>query len=444
MSTAKDCKLARTPWMRAALVASAAIAASGCSTMSGLRSIGTERPSFLTYWIRGKQGSPAPGTDRYAQNMRAARSREALDAEGGERTALANRESDEGPDGPRSASNDSDAESVEAGKRPAGSNGPAQDRSIRVTLGPLEPLRTSPAGVPPADQLASTAPSHSWQAGADRQGSRVTDEPPGKSDSARNTHDARPAHGDSLVRADTGVAILAQAEAKLAALATYQVKLRRVERVGADLLPQEEVLVSVRRDPRAVRLEWEDGPSKGREVIYSTEIDPRTLFVHMAASAFSLPAMKIAVDSPLVTKNSRHSITEAGFETILANLRAAVKDSAGRQPSLGELSYRGLETPPGFDKPCHKYERRTRAGDSWTVFLDPQSLLPCYVVAEDSAGRLLERNIYRELLANPGQLASADAFQPDKRWGESQGVLSRLARAAGGSLLPGASHPTTR
>ena len=64
--------------------------------------------------------------------------------------------------------------------------------------------------------------------------------------------------------------------------------------MGGQLQPQEELSLSVRTEPKAVRLEWADGPNKGREVIYSSALDPRMLFVHMANSAIPLPSMKIA------------------------------------------------------------------------------------------------------------------------------------------------------
>ena len=63
------------------------------------------------------------------------------------------------------------------------------------------------------------------------------------------------------------------ARARLDALSSYQVELNRQERVGKTLLEPEDVLLSIRRSPKAVRLEWVDGPQKGREVIYG---GPRT------------------------------------------------------------------------------------------------------------------------------------------------------------------------
>jgi hypothetical protein len=225
---------------------------------------------------------------------------------------------------------------------------------------------------------------------------------------------------------------------------TYKVKVSRLERVNGQLQPEEDILLSIRRDPKAVRLEWSSGPSKGREVIYSSAIDPRMIFVHMPAGAIPIPVMRIPVDSPLVMRNSRHAITEAGFDTILDNLRKATAPSGKQGPATGELTYRGLEKAAGLDRPCHHFVRKTVSGENWNVYLDPSSMLPRMVFAEDSRHELIERYTYREILENPDDLAAAGAFEPDQRWGESNGLLSRLARAASNSNLPATNASTTR
>ena len=48
------------------------------------------------------------------------------------------------------------------------------------------------------------------------------------------------------------------------------------------------------------------------------------------------------------------------------------------------------------------------------------------VVAKDPSGQLDEKYIYHEVIENPADLASADAFDPDRRWGESKGLLLPL------------------
>ncbi len=225
-------------------------------------------------------------------------------------------------------------------------------------------------------------------------------------------------------------------------LATYQVKIARIERVGGQLQPEEQILLSIRRDPKAVRLEWTDGPNQGREVIYSTRIDARSLFVHMPKTAIPLPTMKIAVDSPLIMKNSRHSIAEAGLDTIIENLQKAQDGS--QQKVLGRLDYRGVEKPPGLNRPSHVFTRRTPSGETWTVFLDVNTMLPCLTVAKDPSGELNERYVYHAVREDPTELAAADAFDPNQRWGEANGLLSRFARAAIGTDSPNNRQSTAR
>ena len=210
----------------------------------------------------------------------------------------------------------------------------------------------------------------------------------------------------------------------------------RVERVDGRLQPEEEVILSIHREPKEVRLTWASGPSQGREVIYSTRVDAKSLFVHMPKSAIPLPTMKMAIDSPMVTRSSRHSISEAGFDTIVENLRKSVDQVDAANTAQGRAAYRGIEKPPGLDRPSHVFTRRSPNGESWTVFIDARSLLPSMVVAKSPSGELDEKYVYHEVSENPAELAAADAFDPDRRWGASGGLLSRFARGGSGAASP--------
>jgi hypothetical protein len=107
--------------------------------------------------------------------------------------------------------------------------------------------------------------------------------------------------------------------------------------------------------------------------------------------------------------------------------------------------YKGLERPKGSNQPCHLLERKIPEGETWQVYLDSRTLLPAVVVAYRTAGgELIERYTYRDVRFNPADLASADAFDPDKRWGESKGWLSRLAGGDRPSTNARASQTTTR
>lgn len=239
--------------------------------------------------------------------------------------------------------------------------------------------------------------------------------------------------------------LLAQVRARLDAAPTYQVEITRVERVGSQLQPEEDVVLNVRRNPKAVLLQWVKGPSKGREVIYSTSLNDRMMYVNMANSSLPLPRMTIPIDSPMVLRNSRHPISEAGFDTIVNNLVKHAKSSSIEARAEGKIIYKGIENPKGVDRPCHRLVRVSPQGETWDVFLDTETMMPALVSAtRTSSGELIERYVYRNFKANPGELASTGAFDPDKRWGESKGFLSRLARGAASSTNANPAPTTTR
>ena len=438
----------------------------GCTETTGLRSVGTDRPGLLSFWDRSQPPPPDPAGDYYARYMRTARDRadgmakQSADSPGPARDAG----EAEGvtPRGDLVASGKPAGSSPSRAGKTAASAAPVRDDGLRVTLGPPEPLpalslpaplaspdtalasnaspspserelasnaspspakrdRTSPEAVAEPESATDSTPQlagHGDDGADDREHS---DEPVAKPSPKRPVKPASPS-GDAR-------AILVQSRDKLESLSTYQVKISRTERVNGRLLPEEQIVLSIRRNPKAVRLEWADGPDQGREVIYSTVVDKGSLFVHMPKSAFPLPTMKVSLDNPLVMKNSRHSIAEAGFDTIIDNLQKA--QDGGRKPDLGRLTYRDIEKPPGLDRPSHVFTRRAPSGETWTVFLDMRTMLPCMVVAKDPSGELNERYVYHEVRENPTDLASAGAFEPDQRWGESKGLLSRFARGAG-------------
>lgn len=222
--------------------------------------------------------------------------------------------------------------------------------------------------------------------------------------------------------------ILAESRIAVEGLAAYQVRMNHQERVGGNLNPAENVLLSVRRNPQAVRLEWLEGPNKGREVIYASDANDGLMHVRMGNPL--LPRISIPPDSPLATRNSRHPITEAGYDTIVQKMDEAFRREQANDHSLGMIRYHGLEKPEGFETPCQKVVRVTPTRETWLVYIDPSSHLPVLVQATDGIGELLERYTFRDPTLNPADLAMADAFSPDARWGPSQGLFQRLARGS--------------
>jgi hypothetical protein len=341
-------------------------ATAGCASGQGSR---LSPPAMLSYW-RSKPSTPAH--DDYASRFQAGRSDALIgDSNAGSAPSLAR-------------TSESGSASGVLGVTDA-------TKPISVALGP-------PTG---SDRPASRA-------------SRVAAAPNGSAPSDPN---------------ETIRALVAAGRARLESLASYQVQFNRQERVGGTLQPAENVVLSIRQNPKAVRLEWPDGPNQGREALYSPASGDARLHVKMPGSL--IPPMSWAPDSPIVLSNSRHPITEAGFDTIFANIERALTQKGAEVSNGDRLTYGGLEQPTGLPRACHKIVRVMPNGETWVVYLDPQAKLPTLVQGNAGNGELLERYVFQGLQTDLPQLAQASAFDPDSRWGSSRGLLGKLAR--GGS-----------
>ena len=217
--------------------------------------------------------------------------------------------------------------------------------------------------------------------------------------------------------------VVAEARAVLDSMSNYEVSLHRQERVNGSLLPEEDVILAIRRQPRAVRLTWPSGTNEGREVLYRSDEPGAPMHVKMANPA--LPRLSLSPDSPMVMRNSRHPVTEAGLDSIVEGLEVALKDS-----TPANVIHAGLEVAEGLEQPQDCLVRTTSTGENWRIFFDPKTHLPSLVLATDAGGQLLERYHFREVRPNVPELASSEAFDVNARWGPSRGLLGRFARAA--------------
>jgi len=401
------------------------------------------------HWLRPRA---EPGYDHYAHNMA-----QASDSEAAERALAASDEAG----ATRSPAVDGETHRPGKGSNTIVAANPAPqgraDEEVRVTLGRPESLEVVKDGaegagpilasaapvrpsIEPAPALAPVQPQPRAREPepAEPLAARLepASPPPAVAERAEPVREKNEEAPEATLRR-----LLADAMKRLEAMPTYQVDIARVERVGSRVQPEEEAVLSIRRDPKAVRLEWPDGPNKGREVIYSAAVNERMMHVNSTNSAIPIPRMSLPVDSPLALRNSRHAITEAGFDTIFQNMNQQLEGPDHTPPPGGRLTYKGLQKPEAVDQTCHLIQRITPSKEIWRVYLDTETLMPVVVTAHQADGELLERYVYTNLRPNPDSLAAADAFDPDKRWGEAKGLLSRLATAAG-AAAEGASSET--
>jgi hypothetical protein len=238
---------------------------------------------------------------------------------------------------------------------------------------------------------------------------------------------------DPTLPSVTADRLVTEARSALDRIASYRVLMHRQERVNGTLQPEEDVVLAVRREPRSVRLSWPNGPHKGREVLYRADEPGGLMHVNMADSALPIPRLSIPPDSPMVMKNSRHPITEAGFDSLIQGLEGPQGAPAG-----SKLSYIGLETPAPLDHPHHGLVRTGPSGEVSRIYLDPKTYLPMLFAVDGPDGELLERYVFRDVVVNPPDLAAANAFDPNARWGPPRGLFGRIA---GGPDRPADSTP---
>src|SRR5258708_20068104 len=75
--------------------------------------------------------------------------------------------------------------------------------------------------------------------------------------------------------------------------------------------------VTMRESRRAARLEFIEGPSKGRKVLYNEEIRKRELRVKEGGALGLVGALWISFDNPLARADTRHPPSDIGYGPLL-------------------------------------------------------------------------------------------------------------------------------
>jgi hypothetical protein len=395
------------------LVVVACLVQAGCARLSPFRKADTP-PAFGTETASAdgdKKGQPGGG-DFYAE--RVGRSKPAAEIEPSAVLAGADRQPEH-----------------DAVATRAGSSRSAADPSDAAPAVALQSPVTLPAFSETGDGLkpvASKNRSTGWQAEAKTLAALT---PVSHENAPRPAEAAVPAPVVATPAGPSLETLVASSRKAIDSVSSYQVKMNQQERLGTILSPAEDMVLCVRRNPKAVRLEWHEGIHKGREVLYASDANNGLMHIRMGESLLALTRLSMAPDSPIALKSGRHPITEAGFETIIGNLEDGLRKQKAGDQSGGRLTYGGLEKPEGVDKACHKVVRLTPAGETWVVYLDPDTKFPTFVQETGADGTLLERYIFRDLTPDLPELAKAEAFDPDARWGAPKGLLQRLARSPG-------------
>ena len=264
MIKAKDCLHALAPWMVTCLGLGLSVLEAGCSSISGLRSVGTERPSLLGLWDR-PAGSPTPENDSYVLSMRAGQARAAELAERKDEPA-SSQLADQAGDKDKLAVR---PESAQSRRRNDPKSAAADDdNTIRVSLGRPEPLPGVALALAPPGRQAAMGTGPQWKADtSESHAGDVADvSPPARQQDFPETEPDRQAQRREQAPNGDWKGVLTRAEAKLDALQTYQMRVSRLERVNGQLQPEEQILLSIQGEADPQRFAWRERTvrSKGR------------------------------------------------------------------------------------------------------------------------------------------------------------------------------------
>lgn len=183
--------------------------------------------------------------------------------------------------------------------------------------------------------------------------------------------------------------LIEMGEKAVAALGTYSYRMKKREIVNGTMHDEQEIVATIREAPFAARLEFINGPGKGRRVLFNPAIRKREFRVKEPGFLKILGGLWIDVDSSLAKKDSKHSVLEAGLGNLLRRFR---KDHDRAVPLGGfAVKHEGWDARGNF---CSVWVSPNKGVgfDSATtrICTDLKSGLPSKVEAYDPKGTMFE------------------------------------------------------
>ncbi len=213
-----------------------------------------------------------------------------------------------------------------------------------------------------------------------------------------------------------------QAAGHLATVSTCVARFHRRELTDGKGVTDEWQLFKWRKQPWSVYFKWIGNEHQGREVIYVRGGQLHTL---LAAGDMPLtPAGKhiaLPIDSIFVRNASRHSITEAGIDNVVAKYTFLVNAYERGDTRHGTLRYLGQVRRPECANPMEAVEQTIptrvdndipRGGKRWWLF-EASTHLPVLVITADAQGHEVEYYCYDQIQENAS--LTAEDFNP-ARW----------------------------
>jgi hypothetical protein len=134
---------------------------------------------------------------------------------------------------------------------------------------------------------------------------------------------------------------VAMANAALPNLGTYRTRMFKQERSQGVLPKGDELALTIRPAPLAIRIEYVQGEAEGRKVLYRSDLRPESIRVHERGALSIMGAFWIEKDGKLAHDGTRYPVTELGLGPLVGHIADDTVKLA-QHPEIATV-------PEGFD-----------------------------------------------------------------------------------------------
>ncbi|MFW5923882.1 MAG: DUF1571 domain-containing protein [Planctomycetota bacterium] len=229
---------------------------------------------------------------------------------------------------------------------------------------------------------------------------------------------AKEASGQKQTALREASTIMEEARERADELEGYTTVFHKQEYVDGELLPEEEILMKVKLNPRRIYMRWIGEEKKGQELLWGEGWNNEEIMAHRGGW-FSFVTVNLDPESSQAMKDNRHSVTDAGFRhtvnLIADDLLTALKhpEYVRKVEDLGEKKIDGQKAR-GFEAWLRKDKYPGFYGYRARIWIHEELYLPVRIQIwdkVDDAIRLVENYGYEKTKINVG--LSREDFDPD-------------------------------
>ena len=197
--------------------------------------------------------------------------------------------------------------------------------------------------------------------------------------------------------------LLTQMESSYARVEDYAAAFHKQERVDGKLLPEQTILLKFQK-PLKVYLKWIKDPHRDREALYVQGKDDNKVIAH-EGGILGFVTLSLDPRGSIAMKDSRHPITDIGFDHLLKMLRKDIQTAVEHD----ELEIIRIVEEPFHNRPSIVVEARSipRGGRKYyasrmVLHVDKELMLPVGAAFYDDRDELFENYAYTDVRLNVG------------------------------------------